>query len=150
MATLTDPPAAIVKQYLINELAGVDPVTDPTTDWPIFVGTMPDDDDVKDRALAVFDTAPRLDGRDVQDGDVFLHYGIQVLVRADSYPTGWTRLKLVMDKLDVALSVSVVYNSTTYKLVNSSRTSFFALGTEPDKRRRETFSMNSLVAIMET
>jgi hypothetical protein len=150
MANLTDPPAAIVKQYLINQSVGVDPVTSPDTDWPIFVGTMPDDDDVMDRALAIFDTTAVMDGRDVQDGEVFLHFGIQVLIRADTYPTGWTRLKLVMDKLDVALSVSVVYNSTTYNFVNSSRTSFFVLGTEPDKRRRETFSVNSLVAISET
>jgi len=149
MAMLTDPPAAIIKQYLIDQSAGVDPTTS-SADWPIFVGTLPDDDLVKDKAIAVFDTNPRKDGRDIEDGTTFEHFGIQVLIRSNNYVTGYERLKLVMDKLDVALNSSVTYNSTTYTLNNSSRTSFFALGTEPDKRRRETFSVNSLVAISES
>tara|TARA_R110002020_G_scaffold12409_6_gene45512 strand:- start:19518 stop:19967 length:450 start_codon:yes stop_codon:yes gene_type:complete len=149
MAVLTDSPASIVKQYLIDESAGVDPVTS-SDDWPIFVGTLPDDENVKDKALAVFDTSARKDGRDIETGETFEHFGVQVLIRSNNYVTGWARLKLVMDKLDVALGTSVIYNSTTYKLVNSSRTSFFVLGTEADKRRRETFSVNSLVAIAET
>jgi len=147
---LTDSPAGIVKQYLIDESVGVDPVASPNDDWPIFIGTMPDDDSVKDKALAVYDTAGVKNGRASRDGEVFYHFGVQVVIRADTYPNGWTQMKLVMDKLDVVKLTSVTYNSTTYTFWNSTRTSFFVLGTEPDKRRRETFSVNSLVAIAET
>ncbi len=146
---ITDPPATIIRQYLIDESVGVDPTTS-SDDWPVYVSVLPDDDNVKDKAIAVIDTTPRKDGRALRTGEVFEHFGIQILVRADTYPNGWTKLGAIMDKLDVASNVSVSYNSSTYKLWAVSRTSFFSLGMETDKRRREIFSVNSLVAIAES
>jgi hypothetical protein len=146
---ISDPPAAILKQYLVDAGAGVDP-TSSSDDWPIYVSTMPDDPMVKDKALAIFDTTGIHLARWLTNGQVYIKYGFQIQLRSDTYVNGFDRMKLVNDKLDAVKYTSQVYNSKTYQMRSVTRTSNIPLGQEPDKRRRQLFTINGLLSVIDS
>jgi len=76
--TLTHSPSDIVRQLLVNLALGVDPTTDETSDWPIYESREPD---LPDDCITVYNTADKLQGRTMTDGETQGQEGIQVRIR---------------------------------------------------------------------
>jgi len=140
-------PAYIIAQHLIDE--GL--LTDPTGsgDWPGFVGALPDGEDVDHDAVGCMDTSPIKDGR-IMGGESMLHYGVQLLVRADAYNTGYAKAQALMSELESLDDNDVIIGSDTYEINNASTTTgVVVLGQEEGTKRREMFSVNFLITITE-
>lgn len=146
---IADPPSTVLKAYLITSGVGVDP-TSSTDDWGIYVSMMPDAEGINDNAMAIMDTTGIKIGKWMKNGQTYFTYGFQILIRSSGYVEGFTQMKLVENKLDSVKYTSQVYNSTTYRLAGVNRTSGFVLGTEDEKRRRQLFTINGLLSVIDS
>tara|TARA_Y100000310_G_C20388075_1_gene671415 strand:+ start:143 stop:616 length:474 start_codon:yes stop_codon:yes gene_type:complete len=146
---IADPPSTILKAYLIDAGVGVDP-TSSTDDWGIYVSMMPDAEGINDNAMAIMDTTGIKIAKWMKNGQTFFNYGFQILIRSNGYIEGFTQMKLVENKLDSVKYTSQVYNSITYRLAGVNRTSGFVLGTEDEKRRRQLFTVNGLLSVIDS
>lgn len=145
---IAHPPSIILRDYLIAQYVGVDPTTS-SSDYPIFVSLLPDGDNVKDKAIAVIDTTPQYDTEWTRNGQVYLEYGIQILIRDNDYPSGFSKMKATLDALDSIKYTSQTHDSITYQMRFFRRSSELALGQEDDNRRRQTFSINGLFSVID-
>ena len=137
--------AAVIADYIINDAAKM---TSPNVsgDWPLYISSMPDGNDVPDNCGAIYDTTDLKDGRQM-NGPVIRHYGIQLRIRSTDYQTGWIKIEDISSDLDI-LSSEYTVSSIVYTIQNVSRTSpIVALGMEPGTTRRFHFTMNYLVTI---
>ena len=141
-------PSIIMRDYLISQSVGVDP-TISSSDYPIYVSVLPDGDNVKDKAIAVIDTTPQYLTEWSRNGQVYLQYGIQILIRDNDYPSGFDKMKATLDALDSIKYTSLIHDSVTYKMRSFRRTSELPLGQEDDNRRRQTFSINGLFSVID-
>ena len=83
-------------------------------------------------------------------GEVIMHHGIQIAIRAYDYTVGWTKINAIIDYLDGVSNVAITVDSTDYTMNNASRTSsVIALGPEKGVKRREAFTINLLATITE-
>ncbi len=147
---IADPPSTILKQYLIDSGVGLDPTASPSSDWGIYVSQLPDADGISDNTMAILDTSGIKIAKWMKNGQTYFNYGFQIIVRSNGYVEGFTQMKLVEDKLDSVKYTSQVYNSITYTMRNVNRTSSFVLGQEEDKRRRQLFSVNGLLSVIDS
>ncbi|MHA1344986.1 MAG: phage tail terminator protein [Candidatus Heimdallarchaeaceae archaeon] len=142
-------PAYIIYKYLVAE--GL--VTVPTAgdDWPMFVGNLPDGNDVKNNATACLDTTPVKDGR-VMEGETIFHEGCEILLRSVDYNPGWAKMKALKDALDAVNRNTITILTKTYRLDSITlATGITSLGQEENSpKRREMFSLNFLVTLKET
>jgi hypothetical protein len=145
---LSDNPAAIIRQHLILQSLVTDP--DSGSNWPAYIQSLPDGDNVEDNALTIYNTTPLLDGR-LMIGPVIQHYGIQIMVRATTYEAGWDKCSAIDAELSSVHNESVVVGSVTYQIVNvSPATAVISMGAEPGTKRREKFSMNYLITMKQS
>jgi len=141
-------PAYILAQYLINEGLVIDPQD--SGDWPVYVGMLPDDENVKDNIVACMDTEPLKDGRIFEDGENIWHYGFQTLVRAVRYNTAYEKAEELAENLETVNRDEITISSSTYRIDNVSQTTgAVSLGQEDGSRRRQLFSTNFLVTLKE-
>jgi len=146
MGTLTQTPANILYQHLVNGGVFVNPA--PDIDWPLYVGHLPDKDNIPDKAAAIYDTTGVLDGR-LMKGPTVEHHGIQVKVRSDIYNDGYAKCTEVVDLFEAATQIVIVVDSGVFRIENVSRaTSIAPLGVE-DSQRRDLFTINFLATIRE-
>jgi len=140
-------PAYIISRYLIDQGLVVAPSD--SGSWPIFVGCLPDGPETPSNAVGCMDTAPSRDGR-IMGGSPFFHYGVQLLLRATDYNTGYSKIASLVSSLDQADSVEVAVDSEGYTIENASQTTgIIPLGQEEGTKRRYLFSANFLVTIKE-
>jgi len=111
---------------------------------------MPDAEGINDNSMAIMDTTGIKIAKWMKNGQTFFNYGFQILIRSNGYIEGFTQMKLVENKLDSVKYTSQVYNSTTYRLAGVNRTSGFVLGTEDEKRRRQLFTINGLLSVIDS
>jgi len=141
-------PAFIMREYLIDEGLVTDP--DSSTDWPAYIGQLPDDNNIKDDIVACIDTTPIKDGRIMEDGENIFHYGFQLLIRAIDYNTCYAKASALASALELVNRDEVVISGTTYRLDNVTQaTGVVSLGQEEGSKRRELFSVNFLVTLKE-
>lgn len=148
LETLQHSPAEILQQYLVDKLVGVQP-SDENAVWPIFVGRLPDQDNVPANCIMVSNTDPNYDGRLMRNGQVIEHPGIQVRCRAVDYPTGYNKIKAVQVKLDSVRKSEVGIDSATYTVSSVKRFGgILQMGT--DEQGREEFSLNATTTLIQT
>ena len=145
-------PAYILSQYLIDEGLAVEPSD--SGDWPIFVASLPDGDEIPDDAIASIDTAGVKDGRLNETGENIIHYGVQIIVRSEihDYLSGYTKAQAIESKLETVDRNEVMIDSgNVFRLDNVSTTSgVVAIGQEEENsKRRNLFSCNFLVTLKE-
>lgn len=87
-------PAEVVAQALID--SGLTFIYS-SPQWPTFIGEEPD---TPDKVVTIYDTTPVKDGRTMTDGEVILHYGLQIRIRSTNPKQGWTKLQAITDYLD--------------------------------------------------
>ena len=141
-------PAYILAKYFIDE--GL--LSDPTggSAWPVFVGTLPDGDEVADNAAACIDTTPVKDGRLMVGGNIF-HFGCQVLLRSVEYNAGYSKIDALRNAIEAVDGDTVTIAGTTYQMDNITiATGIVVIGQEEkSSKRREMFSLNSLITLKE-
>jgi len=142
-------PAEIVEQ-LLKDL-GLGTLVSEDDDWPIFVTSYPDGDDVDDNLIACYNTASNLQGRINFTGEYVEYHGIQIIVRSSTEDIGWAKSKAILQKLDTdVLNRSVSISSSTYNVQSLLRSGdVISLGPEPDNKRRR-HSINYTIAVTQT
>jgi len=137
---------SILAAYIINNLSLM---TDPSdgNDWPLYISSMPDGDNIETNCGAIYDTAGVLDGK-LSSGEVIQHPGIQLRIRSDDYETGYAKIEAIALALDDVSWDTIVVGGNTYLLQNISRTtSVVPLGSERGYKRRFVFTVNFLITI---
>jgi hypothetical protein len=145
-------PAYIIAQYLIGQSLLSDPTG--SGSWPVYVGTLPDGNQAQDDAAGCMDTSPVKDGRIMSNGETIFHPGVQILLRALAYNTGYAKCEALMTALEAVSGAQETINSKTYQIDNvSPSTGIVVLGQEAQEvnssKRRELYSMNFIVTLKE-
>ncbi len=138
---MNDSVADIVRQRITDVGLG----EESSGDWEVFVSNIPDQ---PDRAICVYDTLGRFDGRIMRTGEKIEHPGIMVLVRGSIYPETYDRAKAIALALDQTAPFTTVElsSSDVYLIQNISRTgALHPLGFMEDDRRRYHFSINAVL-----
>jgi hypothetical protein len=115
--------------------------------FPCFVAYMPDD---PDNLMVVYDTTGELDGRIMSTGEVVEHPGIQIMVRAKDYPTGYEKCLQICKAFEEVKNLPVAISSMETYVVSSitRRSGIISLGIdENDRKRRHYFSINFITTI---
>lgn len=89
-------------------------LTNGTTGWLGVYGTTPN---TGDQIVTVYDAAAVLDGRRLSSPYTqFKHDGVQIMVRAKKYSTGWDTIQAIAARLElvVRLSVPAITGSPLY------------------------------------
>lgn len=116
--------------------------------WPISVGR---EQDPPDNVITVYNTTDKDEGRSSIDGEMAVHYGIQIRVRSEASNSelGYNKLNSILTALDEGIyRVHVVIGSSTYFVESFSRTSgIMSLGTEVGATKRYLFTLNALAVL---
>ena len=142
---LTQSPARILQQYLIDQAVFGDPgITD--DEWPLTVSFLPEGAEHPDDCGAAFDTQGLTDGR-LMAGPVIMHHGVSIMVRAKDHTEGYRKASQVAALFETVLNELVTIDSETFILNNVSQTApVVSVGQEPGKRRF-MFAVNFLVTV---
>ena len=141
--SLTHSPADIIGQLLIDLAIGTD---SQSADWSVFIQSEPDE---PDECITVYDTANVLQGRVQPTGETQEQHGIQIRVRAGTYPTGWAIANSICVKLDTQVNRDIVtIEGSTYNVHSVDRTSGpFHIGKDAPLGKREVFTINATASI---
>ena len=144
---LTHSPADVIQQLLIDLELGT-AVADEGA-WPVYASRLPD---TPDPAIAAIDTVGKKQGRTMIDGEVQENPGVQILIRAASSTTGWTKARAIAVALDEEVNLDyVTIDGSVYLVYNVSRTSGpMALGKDVPNSKRNLFSVNATVTLRQT
>jgi len=115
--------------------------------FPCFVAYMPED---FDNLIVVYDTTGELDGRIMSTGEVVEHPGIQIVVRAKDYPTGYDKCLQICKAFEEVKNLPVAISPTETYVVSSitRKSGIISLGIdENDRKRRHYFSINFTMTI---
>lgn len=129
---VTWPPSSIIRKLLIDldlgEASG--------NEWKVYTAFLPD---TPDKAIVVYDTAGREDGRIMVTGEKVIHSGVSIQVRARDYLETRRKIERIGSLLDQQRRVVVTVNALDrYRVHNISRAGdILNMGMEPqgDKRR---------------
>lgn len=145
---MTTSVAQRLQQWLIDNGHAVDVTVDAGSAWPVFLGTLPDDVDVVDSALAVYDTSGETDGRIHRTGETIVHPGWQIRVRSMDYGVGYSKALEIAVALDGLKDASVTIGGTAFTIATISRKgSILTLGQEPNGKRRQSFTVNGIATL---
>lgn len=140
-------PSAVIGELLVDCGVFTDPLDQDV--WPLYAGFMAD---TPDDCACFYDTQGVKDGRLMLTGANIFHYGLQLRVRAHSYPDGWEKIQEAAAALEATQHTFVSYETQTYRVDNvSAETPPFFLGHEEEgTQRRNLFIINYLATLQET
>jgi len=133
-------PSEIVWKYAVDI---TDLFTDPSDDavWPLFVGMMPDGNDVANECGAVYNTAGYVEGKNMRAG-IDQHFGIQIRVRAFSESDGYDQMVSVEKDFKDVHGQEVTFTSGETWLINNFYQTSAIISLGVDDRRRFNFTLN--------
>ena len=140
MSALLQSPAVLIRsvmQYYGNASFPQDNLA-----WPAYISAMPDGNTVMDECIALYDMEGMKEGREMNTGNVFERYRVQVKVRSRDYQTGWERLANIIQTLDAVNCLGLDAIEYIYYLPVVSRGLPVSLGPEPGMKRRFYFTVN--------
>src|ERR1044072_4595374 len=109
------PPSALIRKLLIDLHLGT-----ASGEWPIYVAFLPE---TPNEAIVVHDTAGKLDGRIMEDGEQVEHPGVQIRVSGQNYPDASNKAQSIALAIDAQRKVLVVVSpEESYTVFNISRT----------------------------
>ncbi len=141
---LANSPAEIIANLLVNKAYGTDPSLNQT--WPIEVADEPDS---PDNVITIYDTGSISSGRSMVDGQQLEHYSIQIRVRSQTHPVGWTKINQIAKGMDENIYLdTVTIGSNVYKVhAISRRGGIFPLGKEYPQSQRSLFVVTGQCSI---
>lgn len=147
-------PSKIIKQLLIDQTLGTDPLSD--DDWPIFVDHLPDavtqrsgsSNNVPVNSICVFNPTGEVQARQQIDGDYAERHGILITVRAESQPIGWAKAHAIVRNMDTVINrTTVTISGSDYLVHDMDRQNDIAsLGPRQETRDR-VFNIDYLTII---
>ena len=152
--TLEHSPADIVRQLLIDLALGANG----GVSWPVYASNEPssNNSNVPDALIVVTDTASRKDGRSQVSGQLFQHYGVQILVRHPTHKVGFLKASAIertlsenVNRQSVSLAAAVGETTDTYLVYSLSVNPLLVLGKGPDNNL-SFFSINAFVSLRQT
>lgn len=135
-------PATIIRHLLLDQGLG-----SVAGSWPIFSSFLPEE---PNESICVYDTAGKLDGRSMRDGEQYEHRGIQIRVRGPKYGDLWKKVEAIVLAIDaVQGSVVAIESDAAYTVHNISRTGgIHSMGIEIEgDRRRHNLTVNAITTI---
>lgn len=99
---MTHGAADVTREYLIAAGVGTDPTAGGS--WPVYVGREPA---APDAAMTVYDTQGLDHGRLMVTGEAVGPDGVQVRIRAATYPAGYAKAAAVRSALEAAYQEEV-------------------------------------------
>jgi hypothetical protein len=146
---MTISPAEIVRKYLIDQSTVVMGGT--SGGWPSYYANKPEN---PDNLVAVYNTAPFIDGRVHNSGEVDEHAGIQVLIRGTDDRIAWAKGFDIQEKLRTIKRTTVIMPPETlgglsvrYMLWSFHRTQSLMFVGEEEKNRRRLYTVNGFLAV---
>ena len=140
---LDDSPASIIASHLMDESILSLPSLE--ADWPLYISHLPD---VPDVAVGIYNTTPIKDGRNMDDGSIMQHYGVEIVLRCRSEEAGWDKCNEILTQLCAVHNAETLLGAANYRIHNVSVIGGInALGEEPGTKRRKLFTMNFITAI---
>lgn len=114
--------------------------------WPAFYS---DEPPKPDNLVVVFDTAGRVDSREMVQGKIVEHYGVQLLIRAVDHATGWGKASDIRSWLAENVVEHTVNVEGTYYTVQaiSKFGPLLTLGNESPTSKRKVFTLNAMVSV---
>lgn len=112
--------------------------------WQCFVDGMPS---TPDEAVVLIDEDGHDDGRSMIDGELFYHYGVQMILRGRNHRTGYKKAEVIRQSLASLYRRSVNVESDSYRLHCVAHIgSVLCLGKEVPNSKRSIFTLNMSVA----
>lgn len=140
--------ADVIRHLMVNLSLGTLMEDNPSNppDWTIGVSYEPDN---PDNIITVYDQVGVKDGRQMFGGQSWIHYGLQVRLRSNDYPTGWKKIDSIATALDEAVDRNTVAISPNVYFVQAiSRSSGpLPLGKDAPTTKRDLFTLNLTAAI---
>jgi hypothetical protein len=141
-------PNEVIARYLIDAAL----VSDPDVvvgEWPLYVGTLPDDEDVPDDIAAVFTTPGIIHGKDMSGGQ-HQHYGVQLRFRSCLETDGYDKAsELVTQLLQLHREEVEIGSGEVYEIASISQTSDIVKIVK-DEKDRTHLTVNLIVAYVRT
>jgi hypothetical protein len=150
-ANLSQSPAAIIRQMLIDLGLGVNPAPDGQTaiPWSVFHSQEPDR---PDECITVFTTEGTDDGRSMHDGDLWHHYGFQVRLRSRDDKVGYAKGSLIRNTLAKGVYMRTVSIGTSVYQIQciAKIRSVLPIGKEASATKRALFTINAVFWCIQT
>lgn len=150
---LTHTPANVIQQLLVDLSLASQPAINGVVqddDWPCYFNYLPDS---ISRAIVCYDTDGRIHGREMVEGVVQEHFGIQVRVQAElaGHTAAQSKMRSICTNFaEEVLRNTVTIDGTSYLVQAITRTSGpISLGISPTNRHR-LFTANFLVSLRMT
>lgn len=148
---LSNSPAEVIRELLLNLSLGVFPDQRTPADWSIYDNGEPD---LPNHCITVYDTQGRDHGKTF-DGERQEHYGCQIKIRADEKPTANTRARNIATTLDAVTRYPVdipvrdnITPSGMYTVYAVSRSANVIYnGKDKPNGRRHVYTLNILASI---
>lgn len=142
-------PADILRHLLVDLGYGVYPTAGDLDVWPIHSDQEPN---TPDRAITVYNTAGRDDGRIHTSGRMIEHHGFQVRIRDTSSNAGFAKAREVAVALDENIRLNTVTIGSSEYLVYavSCSSDVLPLPRETPSSQRYVFTVNGTVTIRQT
>lgn len=136
----------VLRRLLVNNSQGTLPSA--SGNWPIGIERPDDPDD----CVTITETTGKRDGRVMSTGEVIEHPGIQVEVRSADHNTGFLKAMQLATYCDESIYNSVItFENKTYNIQNVSRVGpVMSIGRESPESKRELFTFNAMVTIVQT
>lgn len=143
---MTDTPARVFQQYLIDEGLGLAPGTG-VVNWPVYRDNLPT---APDKLILVKETTPILDGRLMKSGVQIQHFGIQLTFRAltdsEAKLKGYTVQEYITE---ILYRETIVIASATYLLQSFTLTSGLGFAGEEEQNKRRLYTTNGTITLRE-
>ncbi|MDX9780915.1 MAG: minor capsid protein [Candidatus Neomarinimicrobiota bacterium] len=138
-------PSEVVAKYS-TDTANLFSKPSDNTDWPLYIGYMPDKKGTPVNCAAIFNTPGIFDGKDMRE-NIDQHFGVEILVRALTETSGYDKMADIEEDFKEVKNVNIsVVSGEIWKLQNLHQTSSITmLGL--DENRRFMFSINFAVSM---
>ena len=143
---LTHSASDILRRLLVN--AGQGTLLGAGGSWPIGL----ERPNAPDSCVTITETQGKRDGRVMTSGEVIEHPGVQIEVRAATYAAGFTKAKALATYCDESIyNSSITFETKAYTIINVSRVGVvMAIGRETPESKRELFTFNATVTVIQT
>jgi len=135
--------ADVLCQALVDNATLIYP-DESTSSWQCFVDGMPS---MPDEAVVLTDEDGHDDGRSMLDGELFYHYGVQMILRGRDHRSGYKKADAVRQALAAIYRQTVTVEGDEYRLHCVAHIGqVLALGKDVPNSKRSMFSLNMSVA----
>lgn len=148
MSLTAHSPARITAELAINAGQGIDPsVATPTSStWPVFSDSEPD---TPDAVITIRDTNGPDYFRSMPTGEVFAHLGLQIRVRAITYPLAYQKASQLYDWMTSVYQSGLTIDGVAYYVHCFSQLgTILSLGKDKNNTRRSVVTFNANIAIV--